>query len=153
MTPLVVVTLSDAKDSSFLKDKFKLDALLTYLKEIEQSNPSFARVDFQNKQTTKLYTSDRYEISKLNERSVMSLPGMDPEQPLTPSVSLITCKTEEHAREMMERMQRLCSTMGELRYFHYEREFQCHIGGFEDNINAVGMDGVFLLVFSSSGIW
>jgi len=133
--------------------KFKLDALLTYLKEIEQSNPNFAVVDFQDKQTTKLYTSDHYQIPKLNAQSVMSFPGMNTKKPLKPCASLITINSDNHVREMMEKIQRLCSTIGELRYFHYEEVFQCHVGGFEYNINAMGIDGVFLLVFSSYGTW
>ena len=151
MSPRVVVTCSDPKGSTLLKDgfreqsmKFKLDALLTYLKEIEQSNPNFAVVDFQEKQKTTLFTCDHYLIPKLNERSVMSFPGMDPEKPLKPYVSLRTYNSDNQIREMMEKIQRLCITIGELRYFHYETVFNCHVGGFEYNVNAMGVDGVFI---------
>ncbi|EFC44136.1 predicted protein [Naegleria gruberi] len=98
-----------------------------------------------------VYCHPHHQVPQLlNTETIALMKGMDKEKPM--SDRKVLNYPEEH-KPMMKKLEKLCEKVGRLQAFRYHRYYECHIGGFEYEINAYGIGGVFFLVFYSEGDW
>ena len=162
MSSCVVLIFNDLQSSPLLIRKFRqqqahqlhtirINELMNYLWSIQQMNPCYRTVDYMSKLETRLYCHPQHQVPQLlNTETIARMEGMKKDKPMSDRQALNY--PEEH-KPMMKKLEKLCEKVGRLQAFRYHRYYECHIGGFEYEINAYGIGGVFFLVFYSEGDW